>query len=221
MEVINPRAALLSNFEVLTLLRELEQEQLAETRAALTLKKETTKISQNGSDSNTFVPNQPPVPEVCENLRTVEFEAIAHLTAPFQPTARQSAAGITKLTRSLRKYSLTKAEKLQIVNLAPVEPVQLYVIVEELEDRLSSQMDEILGLVQDSLAEVPDGEGLEDAEGIPDIEDQDQEFVPEVTEDLDLEYKEETGWNEDGLLDEFVDDEGGFEGDLEADEDNE
>lgn len=55
-------------------------------------------------------------------------QAIAHLTAPFQPTARQSVSGVAKLTRSLRKYDLTKTEKLQIVNLAPVQAVELYVV---------------------------------------------------------------------------------------------
>jgi hypothetical protein len=40
----------------------------------------------------------------------------------------QTAAGITKLTKALAKYDLTKAEKLQIINLAPTQPVELYVV---------------------------------------------------------------------------------------------
>lgn len=32
------------------------------------------------------------------------------------------------LTRGLRQFELTKAEKLQVVNLAPTEPVELYVV---------------------------------------------------------------------------------------------
>jgi hypothetical protein len=39
-KVVNPRAALLSNFEVLTLLRELENDHLARTKTALRIKKE-------------------------------------------------------------------------------------------------------------------------------------------------------------------------------------
>lgn len=35
---------------------------------------------------------------------------------------------LVQLTRALGAYDLTKAEKLQIVNLAPVEPVELYVV---------------------------------------------------------------------------------------------
>ena len=40
----------------------------------------------------------------------------------------QTEAGISKLTRDLSAYELTKAEKLQIVNLAPTEPVELDVV---------------------------------------------------------------------------------------------
>ncbi|KAF8515294.1 HRDC-like protein [Gautieria morchelliformis] len=214
MEVINARSALLSNFEVLSLLRELESEQLAETRAVLAVKKER---AENGQLDLRTLPNQPPTPEVCENLRTVEFEAIAHLSAPYQPVIRQTARGIQTLTRSLAPYGLTKGEKLQIVNLAPTEPVQLYVIVEELEDRLSEQMGDILTLVRDSLLEtneeatatstaVPQVPKDEDAEGetVADLEHPDTEII---TDD----------WEESGMM-EYVDAEGAFEGDLDAEE---
>ena len=55
-------------------------------------------------------------------------KAIQYLSADYQPTHMQSEAGITQLTQSLAAYDLTKAEKLQIVNLAPTEPVELYVV---------------------------------------------------------------------------------------------
>lgn len=55
-------------------------------------------------------------------------KAIQYLAADYQPTTRQSEAGIKQLTRNLGGYDLTKAEKLQIVNLAPLEPVELYVV---------------------------------------------------------------------------------------------
>ncbi|HEV7736253.1 MAG TPA: hypothetical protein VGO47_02630 [Chlamydiales bacterium] len=58
------------------MLRESEKEQLAETRAALAVKKER---SESGQDF-TGAPHQPPVAEVCENLRTVQFEvSVCHL----------------------------------------------------------------------------------------------------------------------------------------------
>lgn len=72
--------------------------------------------------------------------------------------------------KNLAPYDLTKAEKLQIVNLAPTLPVELYVvcvmyssgvkflirslykIVEELEDRFGHRMEEILAHVQTTTA---------------------------------------------------------------------
>jgi len=146
MEVLNPRAALLSNFEVLTLLRELESDHLARAKTALRVKKED-ELAGNPPKTQT------PAEEICENLRTVEVEAIQYLSADYQPTASQSDAGIATLTRSLAAYDLTKAEKLQIVNLAPTEPVELYVVVEELEDRFGQQMGDMLTTVRASLAE--------------------------------------------------------------------
>ncbi|EEB86558.1 hypothetical protein MPER_16445, partial [Moniliophthora perniciosa FA553] len=62
--------------------------------------------------------------------------AIQYLTADYQPTRSQTPEGIKRLVKDLGEYNLTKAEKLQVVNLAPTQPVELYVIVEELEDRL-------------------------------------------------------------------------------------
>lgn len=143
MEVVNPRAALLSNYEVLQLLRELEADHIARTRIAQRLKKE-----EEDAAAATAHP-------VSENLRTIEVEAIQYLTADYQPTRVQTAQGIQRLTKDLASYGLTKAEKLQIVNLTPVEPVELYVIVEELEDRLGNCMDEVLGLVRSSLTAPP------------------------------------------------------------------
>ncbi|PSR83948.1 hypothetical protein PHLCEN_2v5564 [Hermanssonia centrifuga] len=146
MEVVNQRSALLSNFEVLTLLRELESDHLARTRTALRIKKEEESV---GSPTK----NHAPIEEVLENLRTIEVEAIQYLAADYQPTASQTEAGIQQLTRGLSPYNLNKAEKLQIVNLAPTEAVELYVIVEELEDRFGARIDDILSTVRESLTQ--------------------------------------------------------------------
>jgi len=147
MEVLNQRAALLSNYEVLNLLKELESDHLARTKTALRIKKEE-------EAAGSHVPRtQARSEEICENLRTVEVEAIQYLSAEYQPTVSQSEAGISQLTNALSAYELTKAEKLQIVNLAPTEPVELYVIVEELEDRLGGEMEDILSKVRSSLSE--------------------------------------------------------------------
>ncbi|CAL1713587.1 unnamed protein product [Somion occarium] len=119
MEVVNQRSALLSNYEVLTLLKELESDHLARTRTALRIKKE--------EEAAGLPRNHVPQEEVLENLRTIEVEAIQYLSADHQPSLKQTDASISQLTRSLSRFDLTKAEKLQIVNLAPTEAVELYV----------------------------------------------------------------------------------------------
>ena len=69
IQVVNARSALLSNFEVLTLLKELESDQLARTKTALRIKKE-----EEQSGPNDVKVSHQTMEEVSENLRTVEFE---------------------------------------------------------------------------------------------------------------------------------------------------
>jgi hypothetical protein len=69
--VVNPRAALLSNYEVLSLLRELESDNLLRTKAALRIKKEEE--AANGA-GNSMPPAGNPHLEASENLRTIEVE---------------------------------------------------------------------------------------------------------------------------------------------------
>ncbi|KAF7326011.1 RPOL4c domain-containing protein [Mycena kentingensis (nom. inval.)] len=157
MQVVNPRAALLSNYEVLSLLQELEADHLARTKIAHRVKKE-----DEAAGIGLSVPpgggRDPTVVETHENLRTVSFEAIKYLSAEYQPTPKQSPEAVTKLVKSLEPYGFTKAEKLQIVNLAPQENIELYVVVEELEDRLSEdRMAEVADHVRDSLVGGPVG----------------------------------------------------------------
>ena len=59
------------------------------------------------------------------------------------------------LLQSLEQFqTLTRAEKLMIVNLSPKSVVELYVIIEELEDRLSEEdIEAILSLVSTNLGE--------------------------------------------------------------------
>ena len=69
MDVLNPRAALLSNLEVLHLLRELEADHLANQKSALKIKKEEEQAG--GQNPKNQVQND----QVSENLRTIEVEA--------------------------------------------------------------------------------------------------------------------------------------------------
>ena len=69
MEVVNPRAALLSNLEVLHLLRELEADHLASQKSAHKIKKEEEQAG--GHNPKNLLQND----QVSENLRTIEVEA--------------------------------------------------------------------------------------------------------------------------------------------------
>jgi hypothetical protein len=66
-QIINPRSALLSNFEVLALLRELEVDHLSRTKTALRIKKEEESA---GHASSVYARRE----SDSENLRTVEIE---------------------------------------------------------------------------------------------------------------------------------------------------
>ena len=66
LQVVNQRSALLSNYEVLTLLKDLESDHLAKTRTALRIKKEEEAAGLPRSHA--------PQEEVLENLRTIEVE---------------------------------------------------------------------------------------------------------------------------------------------------
>ena len=73
--LINPRAALLSNYEVLDLLKQLEADHIARTRTAQRLKKE---------EEDAAVATEPL--SISENLRTIEVEvSVGVLCASFPP----------------------------------------------------------------------------------------------------------------------------------------
>ncbi|TFK40473.1 HRDC-like protein [Crucibulum laeve] len=207
MEVVNPRAALLSNFEVLTLLRELESDHLARSKAAIRIKKE-----EEANGTSNAVPGNIPMLETSENLRTVEVEAIQYLSADYLPTNQQSEQGIEKLTQDLAPYDLTKAEKLQIVNLAPTMEVELYVIVEELEDRIGEERHEILTHVEKSLVPTPTAG--------PTINGSMGDVVMEGSQHWEVSYD---AFADGGVEENVFDDTGegaGVEGDLDVEEDD-
>ena len=74
-QVLNARAAFLSNFEVLSLLRELDNEHISRARAAVRIKKEEDSgghLSRSGNDLTSI--------DISENLRTVEVEVCYSLS---------------------------------------------------------------------------------------------------------------------------------------------
>ena len=63
------------------------------------------------------------------------------------------AGSIRKLLQDLKKFELTKAELVMILNLAPKDAVALDVIIEELDTRLpeSDDQEELLGIINQIL----------------------------------------------------------------------
>jgi hypothetical protein len=56
------------------------------------------------------------------------LQLLQYLNGDNLPTSKQNAESVAKLTRGLRDYGLTKAERLQIVNLYPQSVLDLYVV---------------------------------------------------------------------------------------------
>ncbi|KAJ1968060.1 hypothetical protein IWQ62_001476 [Dispira parvispora] len=123
MKVEKSFGPLLSNYEVLELLREQEAYQKS--------------VPKDQS-------------QVDENVQTIRFEALKYLQD--SPCSVQNATAINKAITKLNEYKLTKAEKLQIINYKPRSPVDLHTLIEECEERFNEeQMDGIISLVESTL----------------------------------------------------------------------
>ena len=173
MRVLKARAALLSDFEVLQLLRDSEAEQRHEARS---------RKEQHVSDT-----------EVAPNFRTMQFEAITSLSQPFRACSLQKAENIRAFLDDLknRGYAipdervltdepgLTKIERLQLVNHAPSSVVELHTLVEELGQRMNDdQINEIIQCVIANLP-LPDASNT-DASSIP------MEHTPHTIQDTSM-----------------------------------
>jgi hypothetical protein len=107
MEVVNENVALLSNLEVLTLLRDIQ-------------------AGQNGQ--------QKPGKHQ-QSLATIVYETMKYLEDT--PCARQTPAHVNSFMESVKPFNLTKAEKLQLLNSKPSCLVEAYLMVEEADERLN------------------------------------------------------------------------------------
>ena len=119
MEVLNERAAMVSNYEVLTLL----QEKMEESN-----KKHSKKHRQ-------------------ENLATITYEVMKYLEKT--PCRLQSEDVVRQFLRDVAPFNLTKCEKLQLLNLRPTTPVEIQLVVEESEERLRTdeELEELIEIV--------------------------------------------------------------------------
>ncbi|WVQ71449.1 hypothetical protein IAR50_000986 [Cryptococcus sp. DSM 104548] len=86
-------------------------------------------------------------------------EVISYLCSDLVPTSLQTLEGISQLANELQDHQLTKAEVLQMCNLAPSEPVTLYSIIEEADTRFypdpAAKLDEIGNQIYATLLPTP------------------------------------------------------------------
>ncbi|CAI8002796.1 DNA-directed RNA polymerase III subunit RPC9 [Geodia barretti] len=85
-----------------------------------------------------------------QNLATVTYETTEYLSKT--PAAVQNPTCIENFLKAIAPFNLTKAEKLQLVNLRPMSQVELQLIIEEIDERFSdNKIEEILGIVSSEL----------------------------------------------------------------------
>ncbi|XP_076338517.1 RNA polymerase III subunit I isoform X3 [Tachypleus tridentatus] len=114
---LKANAALLSNYEVYTLLKDFQEEK---------------KLSRNVKHS--------------QNLATISYETLRYLEQT--PCTHLNEEAIHKFLMEIQPYNLTKAEKLQLINHRPTALVEIQLLIEESEERLTEEnMEEILAIV--------------------------------------------------------------------------
>ncbi|KAK3584951.1 hypothetical protein CHS0354_009635 [Potamilus streckersoni] len=121
MEVVNKSVAMLSNYEVYSLLTDIQ---------AGRGQKKPQKSQQN--------------------LATITYEVVQYLENTY--CKNLSPEIITAFMKALEPFKLTKAEKLQLLNNRPTAAVEIQLIVEESEERLTEdQIYLLLDIIQKHL----------------------------------------------------------------------
>ena len=76
------------------------------------------------------------------NARTIVYETSQYLNQFV--ISKQNTKVISEFVKAVSKFGLTEAEKLQLINLRPTTPVEVQLIVEESEERLTEEQVESL-----------------------------------------------------------------------------
>uniref|UniRef100_A0A1I7XUI9 DNA-directed RNA polymerase III subunit RPC9 n=1 Tax=Heterorhabditis bacteriophora TaxID=37862 RepID=A0A1I7XUI9_HETBA len=138
MEVINSRVTMLTNYEVLQLLREVKKDEDMKPKQerSKTLSTIVYEVSRYAFFSTLF--------ETTKYLRTT-------------PATVQTTESISRLIKDLASYKLTAAEIMQIINLRPSAPTEIQLIVEESEERIKTeeQLDALVNIITECLPSRP------------------------------------------------------------------
>ena len=123
MEVKNENSALLSNMEVLRLLEDV----------------------QHGRN------HQLKPDKHLQNLATITYETVKYLKTT--PCTYQQPHDVAMFMMAVEREKLSKAEKLQMVNMRPTTVMEFCLCVDENEDRFpdESKIAELLSIVQEHL----------------------------------------------------------------------
>jgi len=118
MEVIDENAGMISNFEVLEVLKDI---------------KEGVSGHKKPGKNQT-------------NLATILYSTLKYLEKT--PCNDQNRDNIAEFMTAVEPFKLTQAEKLQLLNQRPTTAVEIQLIVEESEERLTEdQIEELLDVI--------------------------------------------------------------------------
>ncbi|KAJ9105168.1 hypothetical protein QFC19_003628 [Naganishia cerealis] len=179
MNVIKAQAALLSDLEVLKIFQEQHEENRKITEAISEQKAQLKAKQDNDLKAIKKYAGAKPVAMqeqknlairgVTEDILFVTEQVTNYFSGPLSVAKRQTTGGIQNLMQGLVEFNLTKTEELQIINLAPRKLIELYLIIDEVDIRLSEeQQQDLIDLIERSLEHTGPDEGnmtiLEDPE---------------------------------------------------------
>jgi len=85
-------------------------------------------------------------------LATITYETVKYLENT--PCVRQTPEIIAKYMKEVEKFNLTKLEKLLLINLRPTTAVEIQLIIQDSEERLTDeQVEELISITVEHLPE--------------------------------------------------------------------